>query len=53
MALDVDTMELVWYAQTFGIGDSDMAEAPWLADWVKRHRHRLRYDPLTLRWRWV
>jgi len=41
---------LAWYAETFGIGDLDIAEAPWVADWIKRHHNRLRYDHLQCRW---
>ena len=41
------------YAQLSGISDLDIAEAPWVADWVKRNHNSLRYDYLTFRWKWV
>jgi hypothetical protein len=44
---------LRWYAETYGISDLDIAEAPWVADWVKRHGNSLRYDHLTFRWKWI
>ena len=44
---------LEWYATVFGIGELDIAEAPWVGDWVKRHHNNLRYSPITLRWFWI
>lgn len=38
------------YARHFGIGDLDVAESPWLADWIKRHSNRLFYSHLQYRW---
>ena len=39
-----------WYAKHFGIGEIDILEAPWIADWIDRNRHRLRYSDLVYRW---
>lgn len=44
---------LAWYAKTFGIGDGDIAEAEWVASWVRRNHNNLQYDPVTFRWKWI
>lgn len=41
------------YAKTFGISDLDIAEAPWLKSWIKRHHNNLKYDVFTCRFVWV
>jgi hypothetical protein len=44
---------LAWYAKNFGISDLDVAEAEWVAHWVKSNHNRLRYNPNLCVWRWV
>lgn len=44
---------LTWYAKEFGISNVDIAEAEWVADWVKRNLNSLCYDPVTFRYKWV
>lgn len=39
-----------FYARVFGIGDLDIAEAPWLEVWIEHNRHRLRYSHAQYRW---
>jgi hypothetical protein len=38
------------YARIFGIGDMDVMEAPWVADWISRNHNRLVYNDLRFRW---
>lgn len=42
-----------WYATIFGVGDLDIAEAPWVEDWVKRNHNHLRYNHQVYRWFWT
>lgn len=44
---------LQWYATIFGIGDDDIAEASWIADWIKRHHNNIRYDHASFRWFYI
>lgn len=40
------------YSCTFGVGDVDILEAPWLERWVERNKNHLEYDVYTCRWFW-
>jgi len=40
------------YARRFGISDLDIAEAEWLAHWVRRHSNSMTYDAACFRWVW-
>lgn len=39
-----------FYAEHFGVGDHDILEAPWVAEWIERNHNRLRRCEMSYRW---